>query len=350
MKSFRIPTLVLCMHLLVLTSFAQQLSQPPSTPPRQPATSAAAPTTPVAEQIRKTVAFLMVAVGNDEASLTRGVTDLAALKGFIGTCFFVWVPDSRIGEGQGFVYMVTNRHVAQPGIDLGTPYQVQGIFIRMNLVTPQGGMQSVEVRVLPDQVHWFFPLDDAVDLAVTPLLLDQTKYAYMAIPSTMIATAEQLRTGEVGVNNPVTFAGYFSNFPGRVRMEPIVREGVIAMLPEEKLDTTLHKQGRLFLADIHAFHGNSGSPVFVNIGGIHNGTISSDERYLLLGVLSGYYPESVGFSVPAETVLTGEVRDNSGIATIVPGEELINLLNSPHVQADRDRQVKLINHEGTSQK
>jgi len=79
---------------------------------------------PAAEQIRKTVAFLMVAVGNDPAAL-RGVIDLAALKGFIGTCFFVWVPDSRVGEGGGFMYMVTNRHVAEPGVDLGTPYQVQ---------------------------------------------------------------------------------------------------------------------------------------------------------------------------------------------------------------------------------
>lgn len=201
-------------------------------------------------------------------------------------------------------------------------------------------MQSVQQQIRPDQVHWFFPSDDAVDLAVAPLVPDKMKYAYMSIPSTMIATAEQLKTGEFGVGDPVTFAGYFSNFSGRIRMEPIVRDGVIAMLPEEKLDTTLHKQGRLFLADIHAFHGNSGSPVFVNIGGIHNGTMYVGEKYVLLGVLSGYYPESVGFSVPAATVLTGEVRDNSGIATIVPGAELINLLNSPDVQADRDRQVK----------
>jgi len=113
----------------------------------------------------------------------------------------------------------------------------------------------------------------------------------MSIPSTLIVTSEQLKTGDIGVNDPVTFAGYFANFPGRIRMEPIVREGVIAMLPEEKFDTTLHKQGRLFLADLHAFHGNSGSPVFVNIGGMHHGMVFASERYFLLGVLSGYYPD-----------------------------------------------------------
>ena len=155
----------------------------------------------------------------------------------------------------------------------------------------------------------------------------------------MILNSEQFKAGEVGVGDSVTFAGYFSSFPGQIRIQPIVRQGVIAMLPEEKLPTTLHKPGRLFLADLHAFHGNSGSPVFVNEGGFRRGVIVVEDRYMLLGVLSGYYPESAGFSVPAATVLTGEVRDNSGIATIVPADELTKLLDSDELRADRDSQV-----------
>jgi hypothetical protein len=201
-------------------------------------------------------------------------------------------------------------------------------------------MQSIQEQIpLNDQMHWFFPSDESVDLAIFPIAPDQKKYAYMQIPASMIVSPEQLKSGEVGVGDPVSFAGYFSNFPGQVRMEPIVREGVIAMLPEEKLYTTLHNKGRLFLADLHAFHGNSGSPVFVNLGGFHHGTVYGGDRYLLLGLISGYYPESAGFSVPAATILTGEVRDNSGIATIVPGEELTKLLQSPAVQASRDNSV-----------
>ena len=259
--------------------------------------------------------------------------------GVIGTCFFVGVPDERLGKDNSFIYLVTNRHVAQPGIDLGSPYQVQATVIRMNLVTPIGGSQSVQEQIpLKDRLHWFFPSDESVDLAILPIAPDQKKYAYLFIPVSMLVSSEQLKRGEVGVGDPVSFAGYFSNFPGQVRMEPIVREGVIAMLPEERLDTTLHREGRLFLADLHAFHGNSGSPVFVNIGGIHGNTVAGD-RYLLLGIISGYYPESAGFTVPAATILTGEVRDNSGIATIVPGDELTKLLYSPAVQANRDNQV-----------
>jgi hypothetical protein len=175
-----------------------------------------------------------------------------------------------------------------------------------------------------------------------PLAPDEKIYSYLVIPSSRIVTSDQVKAGDVVVGDRVVFAGYFSNFPGQKRIEPIIREGVIAMLPDETLDTTLHKPGQLYLADLHAFHGNSGAPVLVNVGvggTPHHGTIIIGENYLLLGLISGYYPESVGFSVPAATVLTGEVRDNSGIATIVPADELNKLLNSGEVQAERDRYV-----------
>jgi hypothetical protein len=308
------------------TSSAQQPTQSPPAPP-QPAISTAAPLVPAKEQIRRTVGFLQVAYRN---GLSQG--------GVIGTCFFVTVPDPRLGAG-GFVYLVTNRHVAQPGVDLGPPYQVQDTYLRLNLAAPEHGIQSVAEKLpLGGRTHWFFPSDDAVDLAILPLAPDAKRYAYMTIPLNMIAVRELLKADQVGVGNSVTFAGFFRGFSGQTRMEPIIRQGVIAMLPEERLDTTLHKKGQLVLADLHAFHGNSGSPVFANVGGIQGNIITVD-RYILLGIISGYFPESAGFSVPAATVLTGEVRDNSGIATIVPGEELVKLLNSQDVQADRDEQV-----------
>jgi hypothetical protein len=332
MRSFRIPTLVLGLQLGLLTSSAQQPTQsPPTPPPQQPVTSTAAAVPTATEQIRSTVGFLVVAYRN---GLAQG--------GVVGTCFFVVVPDARLGADQGFVYLVTNRHVAQPGIDLGPPYQVQALFLRMNLATPEHGIQSVAEQIpLAGQIHWYFPSDDAVDLAILPVAPDLKRYAYRSIPLSMIAGSDLLKADQVGVGDPVIFARFFSSFSGQTRMEPIVRQGVIAMLPEEKLDTTLHKKGHLFLADLHAFHGNSGSPVFVNLGGFRRGGIYLGERYILVGVISGYYPESAGFSVPAATVLTGEVRDNSGIATIVPAEELTKLLNSHEAQADRDNFVAM---------
>jgi hypothetical protein len=209
----------------------------------------------------------------------------------------------------------------------------------MNLSIPEHGIQAVTEKIpLGGGMHWFFPTDDAVDLAILRIAPDEKRYAYMTVPLNMVAGPELLKSDHVEVGNSVIFAGFFRSFFGQTRMEPIVRQGVIAMLPEEKLDTTLHKKGQLVLADLHAFHGNSGSPVFANVGGIR-GNIVTVENYILLGIISGYFPESAGYSVPAATVLTGEVRDDSGIATIVPGEELVKLLNSQDVRADRDEQI-----------
>src|SRR5258708_17587538 len=289
MKGFRIPALVFCLQLAMFTTSAQQPTQSPPMPSQeQPATSAAVTLPPAPEQIRSAVSFLMVEYQNGTAQGSA-----------IGTCFFVVVPDARLGPNQGFVYLVTNRHVAQPGINLGTSYQVQVLYLRMNLTAPVQGTQSAGGQIpLSDKLHWFFPSDDAVELAILPVAPDQAKFSYQPIPLTMIVGSEKIKAEQVGIGDPVIFAGYFRSFSGATRMEPIVRQGVIAMLPEEKLDTTLHKKGQLFLADLHAFHGNSGSPVFANLGGMHRGSLYMGDRYMLLGVISGYYPESAGFSVP----------------------------------------------------
>ena len=71
----------------------------------------------------------------------------------------------------------------------------------------------------------------------------------------------------------------------------------------------------------------------------HHGKLELGEKFFLLGLLSGFYPESVGYSVASATVLTGEVRDNRGIATIVPAEEINKLLDSSELQAQRDREA-----------
>src|SRR5882762_4639305 len=327
MKIIRILVILFCLRFVPQLLLAQE---PPKDKSAPPVAAVTAPVQSGSEQIRKTVAFIGVSYQNGSSILTA-----------IGTCFFVSFPDERVGKNGQFIYLVTNRHVAQPGIDLGTPYEVRGAVMRMNLTNSQGGVESVEGPIpLSRDRHWYFSADDAVDLAVLPIVPDASRFDYLVIPLAEIANAARMKSDNVGVGDLVTFAGYFSNFSGRLRMEPIIRQGVFAMLPGEKMPTTLHKSGQIYLADLHAFHGNSGSPVFVNLGGFHHGTIISSDHYVLVGILSGYYPESEGFSVPAASILTGQVRDNSGIATIVPAEELLKILNSAELQALRDKGVE----------
>jgi hypothetical protein len=83
------------------------------------------------------------------------------------------------------------------------------------------------------------------------------------------------------------------------------------------------------------FMATAARPWFVTAGGIHGQSFAGEE-YFLIGIISGYYPEGENYSVPAATVLTGNVHDNSGIATVVPAYELRAVLDSPALKALRD--------------
>jgi hypothetical protein len=251
-----------------------------------------------------------------------------------GTCFFVYYPDERVGQGQGFAYLVTNHHVAAPGIEEGHPYLAMSTTVRLNRKDSLG---SEEATVpMGQNIHWYFPADDAVDLAVLPIAPDITKFDTQPIPISMFATRDEVEKNGIAEGDPILFTGFFYQFPGLQKFEPIVREGVLAMLPDEQLETTLHKQGNLYLADVHALKGNSGSPLLVNIGGIRNGSAMIGNKYLLLGIISGYYFEDSELTLTIATTYRGNLTQNSGIAMVVPVDALKDLLDSPALQATRD--------------
>ena len=59
----------------------------------------------------------------------------------------------------------------------------------------------------------------------------------------------------------------------------------------------------------------------------------------LLGVVSGYMYETSDFSLRASTTWKGSLNANSGIAVVVPAQQLKDLLNSPDLQLQRDQTV-----------
>lgn len=93
------------------------------------------------------------------------------------------------------------------------------------------------------------------------------------------------------------------------------------------------------MADVHVDGGNSGSPMFVNLGGVRGSSIGGN-NYKLLGVISGYEREDANFNLEAATTYTGKLGLNSGVASVVPAKELDALLNSAKLQALRDDAVK----------
>jgi len=320
-----IKKLCLCVLLTQLTIIsALSQSQQPIAPKTAPQTQS------LSVLLKKTVGFLRVAYSKD-----------AQTHVIEGTCFFVFYEDRRLGEQGGFTYLVTNRHMAAPEIPEGPEYHLESVNVRLNLLTSEMGKKSEEGSIpFGNQVHWYFPADDSVDLAVIPILPDQTKYDYSGFPTSLFATKDVVKASGIAEGDTVLFAGYFTGFPGLVKIQPIVRQGILAMIPDEKMQTTLRKPGNLYLADIHTLKGNSGSPIFVSVGGFRNGTLSfGGFPYRLLGVLSGYYFEDSDFNLSVASSVSGVVQGNSGISLIVPVDEVKSLLDSPALQSLRDAEV-----------
>jgi hypothetical protein len=185
---------------------------------------------------------------------------------------------------------------------------------------------------------WVLPQDDSVDLAAIPLGPNPARFDYITLALDMFASDDLLRQQRIAEGEPVFFAGFFYQFPGTSRMEPIVRQGIIAMMPSDKIPF-VNIAEKLYLADLHAFGGNSGSPAFINLAGYHNGSLVVGENYRLLGVVNGEVTEDENFNLKLTNTLKGTAKANSGISTIVPADEIRTLLDDPRLQKLRDDTV-----------
>ncbi len=283
---------------------------------------------PEITQIRKSVTFIKLMCNDGSREL-----DVR------GTGFFIGYPDPRLGQDGAFSYLVTNRHVALCVNDSGHAMRVDRISIRLNRPQANGGTLSEEIALNEHgNIQWVVPEDSSVDLAVFPLLPD-ARFDFKLLSVTMLATKDLLAKEGITEGEPVFFAGFFYQFPGTKRMQPIVRQGIIAMMPDEKIPFVGIPE-KLYLADVHAFGGNSGAPAFINLGGFHHGTMVLVEDYRVLGVVNGEILEDENFDLQLATTFRGVARANSGVSTIVPADYLKALLEGPRLQRMRDEVVK----------
>jgi hypothetical protein len=306
-----------CFLLFMLTGVLASQGVPP-TPLAQTSTPAAPE--PVERQIRKAVAFITEVCLNGNAPIQVQ-----------GTGFWVAYPDSRLSGNRTFNYLVTNRHVAECWDNNRTPMRVLSVSVRLNLT--DGTSKDIPCGT----PEWIFPPDGSVDLAVTNANPDPKVYDIRTIPFSGFATEDVIKKESISEGLKILFSGFFYQVPGLTQIEPIVREGVIAMMPDENLITTTGKTGKIYLGEVHAFHGNSGSPVFVDVGGLRGVALRGFD-YRLLGVVSGGYSEGDQNNLIIENPLKDR-PGNSGIAIIVPASELRVLLEDPRLVATRDAAV-----------
>lgn len=343
----RILGLIVALQLFVTSAPAQTVqTQTPA-----PAATAPASQAPelIIDQIKKAVVFLL---GNYTATQTRllngipqQVTGPATLA---GTGFLVYILDPRLGD-RGETFLVTNKHlIREPGVNgaFGEGPYFSSVLMRINTkqASPNGNQLAIiSLPVVDGQgsLQWYIDADETVDLAITPVRLDPELYDYKFIQTDLFATKELLKKERVNENDELLFTGLFAWSPGAKKNFPIVRHGKLARLLEERVPLDRNHPEKTFavhLAEMMSFGGNSGSPVFLRMGGIRdvvgNQTLVGFSYYLL-GVMQAFFPEGMDFAIEVAE-LRGSAAQNSGIAAVIPADKILGILDAPRCQAYRE--------------
>lgn len=265
------------------------------------------------------------------------------------TGFVVGVADSRL-PGRIFTYLVTNRHVAEaifPGPDdKPVSHRILEMKAILNLKDPIAGTRAHSIPLPPEMTnHWYFPEDRSVDLALISIPMENT-YDVIYVDQGTFLTPDLWDKFRIVPGDKVLTCGYFLHYAGAHQFQPIIREGSLAMVPDDAMPVPIGGKAKVYLADLHIIPGNSGSPLFLapsfTLGGYVTGS-DGGIPYGLLGIVSAYMWEDNQLTLRAATDFEGTIHANSGIAMIVPVEELKNLLYRVDVQHLRDNAVANFN-------
>jgi hypothetical protein len=289
-----------------------------------------------------------------EVSLAKAVARITArVEGFAdplnGTGFIVGIVDSRLPENRVFSYLVTNRHIAAAMFSDASgnvvSHHIREMKAIVNLKTVVNGSKAHEIDLPPQgQFRWQFPENPSIDLAAIPIKVDDS-FDIEQIGVSLFMTEDRFQKLGITPGDKVMTCGYFVHYAGAHQFQPIVREGSLAMVPDDVMNVPIGGQAKVYLADLHIIPGNSGSPLFLAPAFTLGGMVYSKNGipYGLLGVVSGYMWEDDKLTLHAATDYEGIVHANSGIAIIVPVDQVKDLIDHPEFKRQRDLAVQRLN-------
>ena len=260
----------------------------------------------------------------------------------LGTGFFVFYPDPRGGPTYGFVYLVTAKHVLRDYDGTFLPK----LRVRLNLKKPNGDeacayLDDVPVADTKGNLLWFHNENNAADeTVVLPLLPDEQKFDYMSIPLPLFVTDAQMKSDAVAEGDNLFFIGLMTQYFGYKRNYPVVRRGTLALMTDEEIPTFVGPQ-KVFISELQSWPGNSGSPVFLNLGGVRGGSLLLGQKLSLLGFVLGAYKNKMVTAVIGEQneALTSGNEFPIGVSLIVPATRIRDLLDSRAAQSKRDAEI-----------
>lgn len=271
------------------------------------------------ENLKKSVCFLSTKIEKGDTHQFR----------FGGTGFFIAVPSEGF-ESVAHHYLVTAKHCIE-----GAKYEIEksgfkgDLVVRVNFFPEavdfitHGVAESLEVPTH----DWIYSEDDAVDIAIRPFGLSQDSVDYIPFSTELFISEEEINGYSGG--DKIYAVGLFTEYYGRYKNYPIIRSGIIASMPDEKLiDENSGLEYDAYLVEMHSIGGLSGSPIFAT---------NDNKNYRVFGLIRGHWNRNrevkkIGFSDDEISIV------NSGIAIVTPIEEVNKLLSTKELRSERRRQ------------
>jgi hypothetical protein len=189
---------------------------------------------------------------------------------------------------------------------------------------------------------WFHPTDKSVDVALTQVQPDSTADVVF-LDERQLATPELLEKLDIGIGDEVYSTGLFTPAPGTARNVPILRQGNIAMMPEEQIQTELGFAD-VYLVEAHSLGGVSGAPVFVrptidfkvtDSDGKERNAFAAGLGFVLLGLMHGHWDIRESEMNKAFFDHDRKRGVNMGIAIVVPAIKILETIYQPELVAMR---------------
>ena len=238
---------------------------------------------------------------------------------FFGSAFIVGFTGGRGYAEQ--VFFVTARHVIQAIQKKGATQ----VWLRVNL--KDGNSAWVETAL----GSWaFHPTDASIDVSIVELGIG-SDLDHLVFPIEQSATREVLAQHEAGHGDEVFITGLFRHHTGARRNIPIVRVGNVSCISKEKIRTKDFGEIEGYLIEARSVGGLSGSPVFINMGGIRfiGGSLkmSAHPVYFFLGLIHGHFDIKAAAVDAAQEVELSPERVNTGIAIVTPFEKVSEVIS-----------------------
>jgi hypothetical protein len=221
-----------------------------------------------------------------------------------------------------FPYVVTAMHVLEGAKD--------EITIRLN-------KRNGEPDFMVPPRGWYYHPDHGryVDVAVAPIIANPYTHDVIAVRTYEFCKETTVVARDIGIGEELFYPSLFLHHRGRGRNHPVMRFGTLAAMPIEPVIT---KSGpiKAYLMEGRSIGGHSGAPVFVNFFAPrtyhHERPVplptpaEAAMPYRLLGLLRSYLKAKDSGEYLTDEPTTEDLWINSGISTIVPADEIIEVL------------------------